>query len=74
MPADGPLDRKKWIEDRLTLLVDYTVRLFRKGKAAISTEVAGILQRLGSSAESWTARLLRLKKGRLLGRFFAATR
>ena len=33
------------------ILVDYTGRLFREGKAAISAEVAGILERLGSSAE-----------------------
>ena len=35
------------------LLVDYTGRLFREGKTAISAELAGILERLGSSAESW---------------------
>ena len=33
------------------MLVDYTGRLFRDGKAAISAEVSGILERLGSSAE-----------------------
>jgi len=56
------------------LLVDYTGRLFREGKAVISAEVSGILQRLGSSAESWWSRLEKLSQGRLLGRFFAATR
>jgi hypothetical protein len=58
------------------LLVDYTGRLFREGKATISHEVAEILQRIGSSAESWQARLEQLKRrgSRLLGRFFAATR
>ncbi len=56
------------------LLVDDTGRLFREGKAAISVELAGILERLGTSAESWRARLLKLAGGRLLGRFFAATR
>jgi hypothetical protein len=58
------------------LLVDYTGRLFREGKATISREVAEILQRLGSSAEGWQARLEQLKRrgGRLLGRFFAVTR
>ena len=34
------------------LLVDYTGRLFRDGKAVISAELAGILERLGSSAEA----------------------
>jgi hypothetical protein len=56
------------------LLVDYTGRLFRAGKAVISAALAGILERLDSSAESWQARLRKLAGGRLLGRFFAATR
>jgi hypothetical protein len=56
------------------LLLDHTSRLFRQGKAVVSAEVAGILQRLGSTAERWQARLEKLKTGRLLGRFFAATR
>ncbi len=56
------------------LLVEYTGRLYREGKAAISAELAGILERLGSNAESWQARLLKLAGGRLLGRFFAASR
>jgi len=33
-----------------------------------------ILDRLGSSAEQWQARLERLRQGRLLGRYLAATR
>ena len=56
------------------ILVDYTGRLFRDGKATISAELSGILNRLGCSAESWRARLEKLKGGRLLGRFFAASR
>ena len=56
------------------LLVDYTGRLFREGKAAISAELAGIFERLGSNAENWQARLQKLAVGRLLGRFFAASR
>ena len=57
------------------LLVDYTGRLFREGKALIWAELTGILERLGSSAETWRhARLRKLAGGRLLGRFFAATR
>jgi len=56
------------------LLVDYTGRLFREGKAVISAELGAILERLGSSAENWQARLQKLASGRLLGRFFAATR
>ena len=56
------------------LLVDYTGRLFREGKAALSREVAEILDRLGSSADQWQARLEKLRQGRLLGRFFATSR
>jgi hypothetical protein len=56
------------------LLVDHTSRLFRTGKAALSRELAGILDRLGTSAERWQARLEALRRGRLLGRFFAASR
>ncbi|MDR3635980.1 MAG: hypothetical protein P4L84_19415 [Isosphaeraceae bacterium] len=56
------------------LLVDYTGRLFREGKAAISGELSGVFARLGSSAESWQSRLFKLSAGRLLGRFFAVTR
>ena len=56
------------------LLVDYTGRLFREGKATLSRELAGVFARLGSDAESWQARLLKLGAGRLLGRYFAASR
>jgi REP element-mobilizing transposase RayT len=56
------------------LLVDYTGRIFRDGKATLSAELAGILERLGTTAENWQARLEKLRTGRLLGRFFAATR
>ena len=39
------------------LLVDYTGRLFRDGKAVISAEITGILERLGSNADRWQSRL-----------------
>jgi hypothetical protein len=38
------------------LLVDFTGRLFRDGKAVITAELTSILNRLGSTAESWQAR------------------
>jgi hypothetical protein len=56
------------------LLVDYTGRLFREGKATISGEVTETLDRIGPTAETWQARLEKLRSGRLLGRFFAASR
>jgi len=48
--------------------------LFREGKAVIPRQVAEIFERLGSSAETWQARLKKLSKGRFSGRFFAASR
>jgi REP element-mobilizing transposase RayT len=56
------------------LLVEYTGRLLREGKAVISRELTGIFERLGSDDENWQARLQKLTAGRLLGRFFAASR
>jgi hypothetical protein len=56
------------------LLVDYSARLLREGKAAISRVLARIFERLGTSAESWQMRLEKLIGGRLLGRFFASSR
>jgi hypothetical protein len=55
---------------------DDTGRLFRTGKAAISAKLAGILDRdrLGSSAADGQDRTEKLRKGRWLGRFFAASR
>ena len=53
-------------------LVDDTGRSSREGKAAISRDLAAIIDRLGTSAESLWARLARLSRGRLFGRVFAA--
>jgi hypothetical protein len=41
---------------------------------AISPEVAEILERIGTTAETWHARLHKLSNGRLMGRFSAASR
>jgi hypothetical protein len=62
------------VDRRSDLSVDYTNRQFRTGKAAISAEVAGIFDRLVTTAESWRVRLEKLRAGRLFGRFFASTR
>jgi hypothetical protein len=56
------------------LLVDFTARLYREGKASLSRSVAEILDRLGSSVDHWQARLEKLRQGHLLGRFFATSR
>jgi REP element-mobilizing transposase RayT len=55
------------------LLVEYTGRLFREGKASISRDVAAVFDRLGTNAESWWARVAKLSRGRLLGRVFSAS-
>jgi hypothetical protein len=46
--------------------------LFRDGKATFSREVNEILQRLGTPAEAWQARLQKLSKGWLFGRFLSS--
>jgi REP element-mobilizing transposase RayT len=57
------------------LLIDYTSRLCRQGKARVSVQVASILDRLGTSAEVWEHRIQRLfGKTRLLGSYFASDR
>jgi len=55
-------------------LVDYTGRLLREGKASISAEVESIFERLKSSGSVWQERITRLSGGRMLGRFFSASR
>jgi len=53
-------------------LVDWTARICRKGKARITEEVAGIMTRLGTSAEYWQAHLQKLLgKTRWLGSYCA---
>jgi hypothetical protein len=55
------------------LLVDYTGRLFRDGKAVITAELTNILNRLGSTAESWQSGLEKLE-GRPAARPFLRRR
>jgi hypothetical protein len=78
-PLSRPANREEnfrgaFFEGRFQLVIDYTGRLFREGTATISGQLAEILERLSSSAENWQARLEKLSKGRLRGRFFAASR
>ncbi len=57
------------------LLVDYSGRLFREGKAALSRRnSAACWQSWGALPKVGESRLLKLSEGRLLGRFFAASR
>jgi len=56
-------------------LLDWSARLFRPGKARMPPEVAGILERLGSSADLWQTRLEKLRQNdRLFGVVFATRR
>ena len=55
-------------------LVVFTGRLLRDGTATISAEVELIFVRLLSSGTVWQERMTRLSGGRLLGRFFSASR
>jgi len=45
------------------LLIDYTSRLWRQGKARVNREVATILERLGTRAEVWGQRIHGAEKG-----------
>lgn len=55
------------------LLVEYTGRLFRNGKARISAGARDVLERIGSSPEFWFARIEKmLKTNQLRGCFFAS--
>lgn len=57
------------------LLIDYTSRLYRQGKARVSHEVAPVLDRLGTNADVWSHRIKQLfSKKRLLGSYFATDR
>ena len=56
-------------------LLDWSARLFRPGKSRMPVEVAGILERLGSSADVWRARLEKLRQNdRLFGVVFGTSR
>jgi hypothetical protein len=57
------------------LLVDWTSRLARPGKARVSAEIAALLDRLGSGVENWRATMERLfTASRLTGVAFAFQR
>lgn len=57
------------------LVVDYTSRQVRPGKASVPAEVSEILDRLDSDADTWSARLKRLfEQRRLKGSYFATRR
>ena len=56
------------------LLVDYSGRLFRRGKGRISRELASVFTRLGIDGARWEQWLKALRQGRFQGRVFATSR
>ncbi len=55
------------------LLVDYTARLYREGKARMDSAVKEIFDRLGESEACWSARMNKMLKSRdLRGSFFSS--
>jgi hypothetical protein len=56
------------------IMVDYTWRLVREGKATIWRAVVKMLEQIDTTTKSGQALVQKLSRGRLLGRFFAASR
>jgi len=56
------------------MLVEYTGRLYRDGKASISEGLVDIFDRLGGTATGWQTRLETLRGGKLVGRFLSGSR
>jgi hypothetical protein len=55
------------------LLVDYTARLYRRGKVRMNAAVQEIFDRLGTQGELWIGRMRRMLQSRdLRGSFFAS--
>jgi len=55
------------------LLVDYTSRLYREGKARMNSAVKDVFERLGTDEVSWSNRILKMLGSRdLRGSFFAS--
>jgi len=53
------------------LLVDYTSRLCRDGKASLSADVAPIFERLGTNSDTWAQQMRQLlSPARLVGNYF----
>ena len=77
--GEGFEHRKQWIEERLEALAkNFTVSVCGfaiMDKERVTSELRGIFERLGISAEFWEHRLKKLfGKSRLLGSYFATSR
>lgn len=56
------------------ILVDFTARLYREGKASLPSKLDDIFTRLGTSADAWSGRQVNITKKPLVGRFLANSR
>jgi hypothetical protein len=56
------------------MLVDYTGRLFRPGKASIPSDLGGVFERLGLTIDLWEQQQLKLSGGELKGRVLSSSR
>lgn len=56
------------------MLVEYTGRMVREGKASISTELADIFERIGTTADFWEHRFKKMTGSRWFGSFIASSR
>ena len=70
-----PRQRRQLTTDHSNLLlVDFTGRLFREGKAVVSADLTGLPRTTRLKHRRGKPRLGKLKGGRLAGRFFTASR
>ena len=56
------------------MLVEHTGRIVRKGKVSISPELAGIFDRVGTTAQRWQNRIKKMNGSRWFGSFMASSR
>ena len=74
-----PVSKREGMLEKFTfgnylVLVEYTGRLFRQGKARINDGIKSIFERLGTSIEFWTDRLKNMLASKeLRGRQFSAS-
>jgi len=56
------------------VLVEHTGRIVRNGKVSISSELADIFDRIGTTAEHWQKRTKQITDSRWFGSFIASNR
>lgn len=56
------------------MLVEFTGRIVRNGKVSISSELADIFDRVGTTAQHWQSRIKKMTRSRWFGSFVASSR